>query len=229
MATGATLVEDALLEASILGLGEVVSAEDQTLGLRILNRMLDSWANENLMIYSTANDTFSMTPAQNSYSTSLLASGRPVSIASIYVTNSNIDYEIDLIDEQTYDAIPFKQVSAIPNVCFYDAGMPNGTLNFYPAPSGSFTCTVHSRVPLAGTITAATTVTLPPGYEKAIIDNLAVELCRPFTRKAALPDLAQAAMVAKKVLKRNNYEPLLMSCVTDNDYSVSNDFPYRGF
>ena len=41
MTTGATLVEDALQQAEIIGAGEIVNAEDQVLALRMLNRLLE--------------------------------------------------------------------------------------------------------------------------------------------------------------------------------------------
>lgn len=228
MATGASLVEDALLEAAILGVGETVSAEDQTLGLRILNRMLDSWATENLMIYATTSDSFTMTAGQSTYSTSLLTQ-RPVSVASMFVSLNSIDYPVTMIDEQTFNAIPYKATSAIPDMCFYNPSFPNGEFKFYPTPYAAFTCTVNSRYPLAGNIAAATALALPQGYEKAIIDNLAVELCRPFTRKSALPELMKSANETKATLKRVNYEPLLMNSVMDQTPDVSNAFIYKGF
>ena len=157
MATGASLVSDALTEAAILGVGETASAEDQNLALRILNRMLDSWANESLMIYATTSESFVMVPNQASYSTSLLASGRPVSIASMYVSLSDIDYPVDMIDQQTFDAIPYKPTPAIPNQCYYSAGMPDGTFNFYPTPYAAFTCHVASRKQLVSGSVAAVT------------------------------------------------------------------------
>lgn len=228
MATGATLVEDALLNAAILGAGEVVSAEDQKLALRILNRMLDSWSTENLMVYSTTNESFVMTPNQATYSTALLSS-RPVSIHSMYVSLNNIDYEVDMIDQQTYDAIPYKPTPAIPNKCFYNSSYPDGEFYFYPTPYAAFTCTVVQRKRLSDGFTADTVLSMPPGYEKAIIDGLSVELCRPFTRKEALPQLILAAETSKKNLRRLNYEPMVMEGVLDKDNDVSNSFLYRGF
>ena len=61
MTTGATLVEDALQQAEIIGAGEIVNAEDQVLALRMLNRLLESWATDTLMLYTTTKSTFTMT------------------------------------------------------------------------------------------------------------------------------------------------------------------------
>lgn len=227
MATGATIVEDAFLEANIIGAGEVVSAEDQTLALRNLNRMLESWANENLMIYSTDTDSFLMTPNQADYSTSLLPK-RPVSLYSIYVRLNNIDYPVDIIDQQTFQAIPYKLTPAIPSKCFYNASFPNGTFNFYPRPYTAFTCFITSNNVLSGTVTASTQLNLPPGYEDAIVSNLAVRLCGPF-EKTPHDALVATATASKAVLKRNNYDPLVMGSVMDKQLDISNAFIYKGF
>ena len=131
MTTGATLVEDALQQAEIIGAGEIVNAEDQVLALRMLNRLLESWATDTLMLYTTTKSTFTMTAGVGSYSTSLL-SARPISIYDIVVNSGGVDYDIEMIDEQTYNEIAFKAVAAIPSVCFNDTTFPNSTLKFYP-------------------------------------------------------------------------------------------------
>lgn len=227
MTTGAIIVEDALTEAAILGIGDTVSAEDQQTALRVLNRMLDSWANENLMIFATTSETFLMTPSVASYSTSLLAS-RPVTISNMYVSLNNIDYPVDMIDEITYDAVPYKPVPAIPNQCYYDATYPNGTFFFFPTPYAAFTCHVNSRKELVKNVTATTDVLLPPGYQKAIVENLAVQLCKPFTKEPTQQMMIDARE-SKAVLKRTNYNPLLMTSVMDSDRDISNSMLYKGF
>ena len=226
MTTGATLVEDALQQAEIIGAGEIVNAEDQVLALRMLNRLLESWATDTLMLYTTTKSTFTMTAGVGSYSTSLL-SARPISIYDIIVNSGGVDYDIEMIDEQTYNEIAFKAVAAIPSVCFNDTTFPNSTLKFYPVPSGSFTCTVAFNSVLTTPIASGTTVTFPPGYEKAIIDCLSLELCKPF-HKPPNPLLIQSAKEAKFLIKRNNYKPLIMSTFMDN-VDTTNQFIYKAF
>ena len=227
--TGESIVKDAMLNAGILGVGQTMSNEDLSLGLRILNRLIQSWGNENLMIYATSTADFTMVPNQAEYSTTLFTDGRPMSIHSMYVSLNNIDYEVEMIDQQTYDAIPYKPAPAIPNKCFYNNSFPNGSLFFYPTPYAAFTCHVITRMPLvSGTIAASTTISLPLGYEKALVDCLEVELYRPF-QKPVRPDSVAAAKESKAVLKRLNYEPVVMQSVMDKVYDVSNGFIYKGF
>lgn len=228
MTTGAILVQDAMYQAQILGQDQTVQSGDSQLVLRMLNRMLDSWANVKDLVYVVTTESFVMTPGTGTYATSVLSGGRPVSIDSIFVRLSNVDYPVELIDIQSYNAIVYKPVSAVPAKCYYDQNWPEANFNFYPLPYAAFTCFVSHRDKLHGTIESGTDVTMPPGYEKAIVDTLAVYICGPFG-KTPTADMKQQANEAKFVLKATNYDPLIMSTGFDRSYSVNNDFPYSGF
>ena len=227
MATGLSLVQDAMLNAGILGSGETLDNDDLQLGLNRLNQMLDLWANENLMIYATVTESFTMTAGQIDYTTALLSS-RPVTIDNVRVRIGNVDYEVDMVDQQTYDAIPYKTAQAIPNKCFYDGAYPIGTMSFYPVPNSAMTCFVVQRKLLQSVLASQTALSLPPGYEKAIIDNLAIELCPPFTKEPS-QTMIRNAVASKGILKRTNYDGLLMTSVMDKSSDISNAFLYRGF
>jgi hypothetical protein len=230
--TGAQLVTDALLQATILGVDQQLPDNMAQLALRRLNRMKDSWANVSDLIFVTGTDSFTMTPALATYSTSLLANGRPVAIDSMWVVFSNISYPVTMRDQQWFDSITYKPTPAIPNNCYYNAGMPNGTFNFYPTPYAAFTCNVVRMDAIVGAITLTTNLAFPPGYEKALVDSLAVDVFPTFkgTKTPIPPDLKQAAIQAQQVLKQTNYRPLEMRTPFDGASSdLSNSFPYRGF
>jgi hypothetical protein len=230
--TGAQLVTDALLQATILGVDQQLPDAMAQLALRRLNRMKDSWANVSDLIFSTTTDSFTMSPTVPSYSTTLLANGRPTAIDSIWVVLSNISYPVTMRDQQWFDSITYKPTPAIPNNCYYEPSMPNGTLNFYPTPYAAFTCNVVRVNPLTGPITLTTSLAFPPGYEKALVDSLAVDVFPSFkgSKTPIPPDLKQAAIQAQMVLKQTNYKALEMRTPFDGSSSdLSNSFPYRGF
>jgi hypothetical protein len=230
--TGAQLVTDALLQATILGVDQQLPDNMAQLALRRLNRMKDSWANVSDLIFVTGSDSFTMTPALATYSTSLLANGRPAAIDSMWVVFSNISYPVTMRDQQWFDSITYKPTPAIPNNCYYNAGMPNGTFSFYPTPYAAFTCNVVRMDAIVGAITLMTNLSFPPGYEKALVDSLAVDVFPTFkgTRTPIPPDLKQAAIQAQQVLKQTNYKALEMRTPFDGASSdLSNSFPYRGF
>lgn len=229
MTTGAVLMSDAMIQAGILGASDTVTPNDQALVLRRLNRMISSWNNESLMLFALTPDSFTMVTGQANYASSTyLTSGRPVSIDSIYVRLSNIDYTVEVIDNQTWNAIPYKPTTGIPSQCFVDTDFPDTTLRFYPTPYAAFTCFVQARTPLTGSITAVTDVTMPPGYEKAVVDNLAVDISPSFGIDIS-PMMVQSAKESRAVLKRNNYVPLLMDTGLSDNRPSPDAFIYRGF
>lgn len=226
MTTGTVLVQDALQKRFILAPNQEADEDQLATGLRWLNRMLESWGAQKPMLYTITEETFTLTPSTASYSTSLLASGRPASVDYLFNRLSSVDYPCKLVDNQTYADVQYKPVDAVPTLCYYNDGYPNGTFYFYPRPYAAFECHVFVRRVLTSTITATTDVALPPGYEAAIVDNLAVYY--PFAVPAT-PDMKRDAMNGKKLLKIANYEPLISKVAVNSGYSVNNDFPYSGF
>lgn len=232
MATATDLVQDAMFAAQVLGQDQTPASGDSQLVLRRLNRMLDSWSNEKQMIFANSTESFTMTDGTASYSTTVLTNGRPVSINGMYVKLSDINYPVDMIDQLRWNAISYRLTSSIPNQCFYDATYPNGTMNFYPVPYAAFTCYVDCQRVLASPLVMSTNLTLPPGYEAAIVAGLAVDIWPSFKGKQPIPnDLKEDKRQTRSVLKRNNYTPMEMGTPFDNDRAgqISNSFPYRNF
>ena len=226
MTTGAVLVKDALAKRFVTAPNETPDADQIEFALRFLNRMLESWGAEKPMLYTISEETFTLTPSVATYSTSLLTDGRPASVNYLFNRLSNVDYPCQLVDNQTFADVQYKPVDAVPSICYYDDAYPNSTFNFYPRPYAAFVCHVYVQRVLTGTITETTDVALPPGYEAAIVDNLAVYY--PFAVPAS-PDMKRDAMNSRNLLKRANYVPALAKTRIDSGYSVNNDFPYSGF
>ncbi len=223
MTTGTVLVQDSMAKRFILE-PNVEPDEDQlAFGLRWLNRMMDSWGAEKPMLYDVREETFTLSNGVASYSTSVLADGRPTSVTYLFNRLSSVDYPCQLIDYQTYADIGYKPINAPPSVCYYDDAMPESTFTFYPRPDAAYVCHVYVTRLLTGAIAADTNVVLPPGYEKAIIDCLA--LYYPFAVPAS-PDMKKDAKNARDVLRRANYVPLLSNVPIGRYHSPNNAFPF---
>src|SRR4051812_38997850 len=111
MATGSDIVTDAMYACGALGQGDTLTAADAQLCLRRLNRMLDMWSGVRELIYEVFDDTFSTVIGTQTYSSALLASGlRPRRVDNMYLTLGVIDYPIELVGSQEWDAIPYKTV-----------------------------------------------------------------------------------------------------------------------
>ena len=211
MATGLEIVQDSLYACGAYGVGDPLSDADAQLVLRRFNRMIESWANDGLTLFDLVADTLTMVAGTASYSTTSLASTlRPASIDSCYVTLSGIDYPVRLIDNQTYQDFRYKAATGTPEAMYPNANATDWTMSFYPTPNAAYVATVVVRRLLATTrITLASTFTGPPGYEKAMVDNLAVDIGPSFGRPADQITV-RAAQNSLSAIKAANYIPLEM-------------------
>jgi len=230
MTTISTLVTDSMFLAGVLGQDQTPTSGDSQLVIRILQRMLDSWSNEKGMIYANDVETFNMVGGTQAYSTSLLTNGRPVAITSMRATLSNIDYPIDQMDQDEWNAIPVKNVQSIPRKFYYDTAYPNAQMFFYPVPNAAYVVSLYCQRQLTGTtpLTLTTTLSMPLGYEAAIVNCLAVDLSPYFGKQATQQMVAQASSTRSK-LKRTNYFPLEMDTPFEKSSDISNSFPARTF
>lgn len=226
--SGERLVKDAMYGAQLLGVDEPLADADAQLVLRRLNRLFGMWSNMPLTVYADTTESFTMTAGVGQYSSSLLASGRPTKVSSMYVRLSDIDWPVELIDEQTYEAIGYKQTTGVPNSCFVDTTFTDMQFYFYPLPYAAFTCFVTSQYAVSGDITLASTLSLPPGYEAALIDALAVDICPSFGKQAT-PDMKQAAANSRRALALTNYKPVEMETGIGATRLSPDAFIYKGF
>lgn len=225
MTTGTVLVSDALLQIGVLGSTQTVKAGDLAIGLRWLNRMLESWANVRTMLYTVQSESFPFVASQASYTTAVFTDGRPTAINYMYITLSQVSYPCQLIVNQSYDDIGYKPAPGIPIVCYYDAAFPVGTMTFFPVPySAELTCYVDTQRPLTGKIAAATDVVLPAGYEKAIVDNLSMYLATAYPGAPISVNLRNEAKEGMRVLKVTNYTPLVSDIAWNRRYGPPQNF-----
>lgn len=209
MTTARDLIEDAAAEIGVFASDSALSDADAQIMLRRLNRMMDSWSAEGLAVYERYDESLTLSAGVASYSTALLAGGRPVRVDGVTVTVGGVDYDMRMVSKANYDEIGYKSVAGIPDMCYVQMGMPDATLYFYPAPSAAYTAkvTVWRRMPNGMALT--TTVSLPPGYEEAIVTNLAVA-CAPMFGASPQSATVENARESKATIKRNNTQHIEM-------------------
>jgi len=224
-----TTLECILGAAKLIGVvfkSEALDADEASDGLAALNDMLNSWSNDDLITYSSALETFTLTGGI-SYT---IGSGgqfnttRPINIVDSVIRVGNIDYPVEAISQVQYQKyVSLKSLtSTIPQFMTYDNGYPLGTIKFYPATLNG-TLYLQSNKPL-GTYTALTdTVDLPVGFIKAIKYNLAIELAPQYGVEPSNIVIKQAQMAlgaVKRATASNIPMPLLPSNInTQNIYT----------
>jgi hypothetical protein len=179
MATARTIVRKALQKIGVLVKSEEPSADEANDGLDSLNQLLESWSNDSAVIVSRAWETFTLVGGQTVYTMGpgqQFNTSRPTNIIGGYVRNGTIDTQVTVISDEAYNSIGFKAITGIPQFINYDNANPTDNLRLYPAPSSGYLLFLLTEKPLITITSLDTTLSLPPGYERALIYNLAAEL-----------------------------------------------------
>jgi hypothetical protein len=195
-----------------------MSANDGALALELLNGLLDQWSAESLAIYESTRTVKAFTPSDGTYT---VGTGgdvnivRPVFIDAINLVNANtspsIETPLNWLTDPMYQAIPQKDLTnTYPQSWWYDPTFSNarGTLQFWPIPTGSnLSFALYSPTAVARFAALTTAFSLPPGYERMLRTNLALELAAPFEKEPS-DWLIEAARESKATVKRANIRPV---------------------
>jgi hypothetical protein len=246
MPTARDLITNALVKARVYAPGEQVLDADIAQGFVILNQMTDQWSNEALMTYAILEQSGTLIPGQYQYT--IGAGGnfnmtRPLRIlnspGTCYILDNNGNrYNLEVVPRDRWNLIGnINQVTAnFPNTLFYDPQFPLGVINLYPIPNIGWTLFFDSYLQLTDFGSLSTALSLPPGYEKAIIDCLTIELVPYFKEDTfQVPPLwMKQAMTSKGIIKRTNireniadYDSELISRA-NGSYNIYLDSSRRG-
>lgn len=203
--TAAVIISDALKEILVIGEGEDPSATMLSDGLRMLNRLLDTFSNNTDFAYFASMEQKALTGQQmlTIGPTGDIVTTRPIKIETAVVDRNGITYPVKVIDNEKYDQITYKALAgANTQAVYYEPTYPNGTLYLYPISTG---CTLKMRVLNSVKQFASTSVSIdmPEGYEDALILALAVRMA-PSYGKNVNPDTKTAARKAMKAIKITN-------------------------
>lgn len=209
MASASDLIRRALRRIGVLGVGETATADETNDALACMNGLLEKWSLESLMIYRRVDLVHQMTGAA-SYTvgpTGDIVTARPISIMSAFARLGDLDRGIEIADDDRFNAISIKSLSAgWPLILRYSATMPNGRIDIWPVPDTSYQLHLTVGMQFSAVEHSADELILPPGYERALLLSLAVDLCGEFQRP--IPDgLAALAQDALATVQRANVEP----------------------
>lgn len=211
--TARTIIKKAMKELGVIGVGQAVNAEMEDDAFLALNNMLEKWSNERLMVQEIVEEAETLTSGQASYTVGSggnFDTNRPVAIekdAFIRDSGGN-DHPVQVLTMDVYRAETVKTTSGRPDYLAYTPEFPLGKMYLYPTPDNSTDVLHYRAVPLLDSFaTVTTSVEYAPGYEDAIILNLAVRIA-PSWGKQPSPLLVTMAMEAKRSIKNRNSEPV---------------------
>lgn len=179
MTTVLDIVKDALQESGVLTQTEDPSNSEAQTGLKMLNRLVSSWSNNAILQFERVTEEFALTNLGITYT---IGSGgdfdttRPTKIVEAHVQQNNVSYSLEIVPDAIYQSVVYKTIGGLPEMLNYTNEYPLGTINIYPAPSGTYTLFITSEKPLTSYSSLASTVDLPPGWEDALIYNVGVRL-----------------------------------------------------
>jgi hypothetical protein len=220
-ATALDLITAALVELNVTAAGEVVPSGDALLGLASLNRLLDEWKTEHLLVHTITRTSFVMTPSVQDYTVGTggtINVSRPVYIDHVTFldTSGTTPLEIPLtsLTDDAWTAIALKDMeSPWPTSYYVNPTFPLTTVSFWPVPtSTTITGVLYGGVGAPEMATLVTAFSLPPGYQRAIVKNLAMDLATSYRiDPGGLQLLMQQAMTSKSNVKRANVRMMDMS------------------
>jgi hypothetical protein len=183
------------LIGEVQGPGQTLSTAELADGLATLNALLASWSIERLIVPSIAIAAYALTTTQQSYPIGPGAAApfnvaRPIRIESAGIlvpdggqAGTKLRMAMKIIQQAEWSKITAKSASAtVPSLLYYDHAGIVGNLNLWP----NFVSTAATQIELAtwqALLAFPDVVTdqpMLPGYDRAIIYNLAIDLAGAF-------------------------------------------------
>lgn len=206
-----------LIDASGRLLGELRA--DRTFGpnesaqlLVSLNNMLGLWSEGQWAIHQITRETLPLTGVA-SYTFGLpggsLASPRPVRIervATLNATSVRLPGRVVTAEQWTIENPDDTATGDFVDMLWPDYGSPLCTMRVYPRAAATSTLELYSLKPLTA-VALAVEVTLPPGYDEAIVYNFACQIAPEFNKQpsAEVGRIAESSRAAITTMNMQLY------------------------
>jgi hypothetical protein len=230
MPTGLDDITSAMKIAGILGQNETPTSSEADDGLVALNDMLDSFSIDRTFIYSVNQNNFPLVNGTASYTIGTGGTfnmARPTKIDNVFIRINGVDFPLKELNNQDYDAIPFKTNGEFPMYFYYDAAFPLGTIYIYGVPTQG-TIYIDTWQVITQFTNLATNLTYPPGYNRMIRYNLAKELC-PMYGMTLSTEAMQTATESLANIKDRNLPEYVMKTEVGYLNDGQGYIGYRGY
>lgn len=208
MTTALQLVTSSLRKIGAVAAGEALDADEQSDALAALNQILESWNLKGLALFRRENAAYTLVPSQQAYSVGSGADfdgARPITLHSAFVTRGGIDYPLAVLTQAQWNDILQKSTeSQLPEAVYYEPTFPDGTLRFWPVPLEALPVTLAIDMQLAVVADINDDLSFPPGYERALLYALAVDLAPEYPAVTLSQSVIDAADEALADIKRAN-------------------------
>jgi hypothetical protein len=232
MATALDLITEALHLIGAKDPTESVTNQEASDGLVSLNGMLDSWTTDRMFVYNVLDTTHTWPGGVTSRTVGTggdINIARPVKVQDSYMVAGGVSYPINAISKEAYAGITLKGLqSTYPDWLYYETSYPLGVVYLNPVPGTSIEFHLLSWLSLVQFAAVTDVVSLPPGYKRAVVYNLAIEVAGQYGLNPSAAVAAIATSSAYKIKRLN--APLPLSTI-EVAYAPSRDNfnIYRGW
>lgn len=222
--SAATIIGRAFALLNVFIPGEAPPANDGSYALAELNAMMGTWAQERGTIPVVAREIFDLVANQGGPSNPYTIgdggdfdTDRPPNQgslrgASLLLTTSAPAVEVPLavLNDDQWQSIQVKDLSNTqPTTVYYNATYAGnlGTINLWPVPTTAVNDLVlYLEKQISGFASQLATYDFPPGYEQALVYNLADLLQTAYGRELSAAAL-RVAQRSLALVKRTNHQP----------------------
>ncbi len=244
MATALDIVVRAYKALTVVSVSSATSptTEQRNDGLVAFQSLLDSWDTENLTLSRVRENILNLQVGVSSYTVGIggtINVARPMQIIQAYIQDGGgNNYPLTIRTRDQWNMIGNRSAiitSQIPTDIFYDPVYPLGVLSVFPYPLTSYQIFFDSYEAISTVSTLTQTVAFPPGYERAFVFNLAVEIAAqtgiPLPQSGT--NVAELASISKANIKRINegnreIVSIYDGAILDRGYSTYNIYSDRG-
>ncbi len=223
MASAADIIRRSLKLLGVLGAGESPAAEDQADGLIDLNAMLDTWANERRFIFGNRRATYTLTPNLSPHTVGeggtfpytfpfgmggggAIDAPRPLQKPSgvgVIRVGQTVELPLRLLTDDEYQLVPDKTLTdEVPRWLWIEQTFPLANFWFWPVPTSAATVVFYTWSRIAQ-FNIADQVSLPAGYEDALVHGLALKIAPGYGVQPAAQLQQNAADILASIQRTN--------------------------
>lgn len=197
----------------VYDLGEEPSADESQDALASLNSMIASWSLERGFIHAETLDVIPLVANQPSVTvgpSGTFPTVRPLKVLpASYIRYQGVVYQLTVWELADYTQIAVQNVGGIPVGVWPLMNFPDITITPWPLPATAMDLYLWSQKELSTFPTLTTTVTLPPGYDRALAFCLAEEIAGEYAVEPSLTVVRKAAWARKNIKRINAVNPRL--------------------
>ncbi len=226
--TAEKTIKRALRLIGVLMEGETPSSPQYNDALTVWQQMYDSWSAESSMPPIASEATHTLVVGTADYTIGLagdIVRVRPTDVLNVTLRQSSTDYIVRQMSKDEYYGISDKTTSGRPYRYFYEQLDDASRIRFDRKPDFAYTAYLYCLDPFSAPTAIDDDVSLQPGYEEAVVYNLAWRLMPEYgISSQAKPEIPAIANKLIRTIK-NRYAkvPEMRSMFSGGKYDIYGD------